>query len=192
MNYIFLSASIPIKDRNPKYFTTVDVLAIREAIRALVTVVLPKTILVWGGHPAITPIIRTVSENLNLNCKNHLILYQSNWFEGQFPRDNEAFQKVVYANKKETKEESLKEMRKHMIEDYAYKAGIFIGGMEGVQEEFEAFTQAHPKAKLLPVASTGAAAKIIYDTQKEKFPKALENELTYMDMFKSLLKEIIE
>ena len=60
MNYIFLSASIPVKDRNPKYFTTVDVLAIREAIRALVTVVLPKTILVWGGHPAIIPIIRTV------------------------------------------------------------------------------------------------------------------------------------
>ena len=107
MNYIFLSASIPIKDRNPKYFTTVDVLAIREAIRALVTVVIPKTILVWGGHPAITPIIRTVSENLNLDCKNHLILYQSNWFEGQFPQDNEAFQKVIYTKKKETQQGKL-------------------------------------------------------------------------------------
>ena len=192
MNYIFLSASIPVKDRNPKYFTTVDVLAIREAIRALVTVVLPKTILVWGGHPAITPIIRTVSENLNLDCKNHLILYQSNWFEGQFPQDNDAFQKVIYTKKKETIAESLKEMRKHMIEDYAYKAGIFIGGMEGVQEEFDAFSKEHPKARLLPVASTGAAAKIIYNSQKEKFPEALERELTYMNMFKTLLKEIIE
>ena len=52
-------------------------------------------------------------------------MYQSNWFEGKFPQDNEAFQKVVYTKKKETIEESLKEMRKHMIEDYAYKAGIF-------------------------------------------------------------------
>ena len=119
-------------------------------------------------------------------------MYQSNWFEGHFPHDNEAFQKVVYTKKKETITESLKEMRKHMIEDYAYKAGIFIGGMEGVQEEFDAFSNEHPKAKLLPVASTGAAAKIIYDSQKENFPKALECELTYMDMFKSLLKDIIE
>ena len=94
--------------------------------------------------------------------------------------------------KKETIAESLKEMRKHMIEDYAYKAGIFIGGMEGVQDEFDAFSQTHPKARLLPVASTGAAAKIIYDSQKEKFPEALERELTYMNMFKTLLKEIIE
>ena len=192
MNYIFLSASIPAQNRNPNYYNTMDVLAIREAIRALVTVVLPKSILVWGGHPAITPIIRTVSENLNLDCKNHLILYQSNWFEGQFPQDNEAFQKVIYTKRKEIIAESLKEMRKHMIEDYAYKAGIFIGGMEGVQEEFNTFSKAHPKAKLLPIASTGAAAKIIYDSQKEKFPKGLENELTYMNMFKSLLKEIIE
>lgn len=192
MNYIFLSASIPTQNRNPNYYNTMDVLAIREAIRALVAVVLPKTILVWGGHPAITPIIRTVSENLHIESKSHLVLYQSNWFKGQFPHDNEVFQKVMYTEKKETKEKSLIEMRKHMIEDHVYKAGIFIGGMEGVQEEFVLFSKAHPKAKLLPIASTGAAAKIIYDSQKEKFPKELENELTYMNMFKSLLKEIIE
>lgn len=187
MNYIFLSASIPSKERNPQYFATMDVLAIREAIRALTTVVLPKSILVWGGHPAITPIIKTISENLNIDCKKHLILYQSNWFADSFPRENHAFQKIIYTEKKQTMEESLIEMRKRMIGDYDYKAGIFIGGMDGVEKEFEEFSCAHPKAKLLPIASTGAAAKIIYEKQREKFPAELENELTYMHLFESLL-----
>ena len=192
MNHIFLSASIPAKERDVKYFETMDVLAIREAVRALTSVVIPKSILVWGGHPAITPIIKTVADNLSIDCKEHLILYQSDWFRGLFPQENESFQKVIYTKKKSTKIESLQEMRKRMIEDYDYKAGIFIGGMDGVEKEFEVFSIAHAKAKLLPIASTGAAAKIIYEKQKNLFCEELETELTYMHLFKSLLQGIIE
>ncbi len=36
---------------------------------------------------------------------------------------------------------------------------FFIGGMEGVEEEYKMFIRKHPHAIILPIASTGAAAK---------------------------------
>ena len=54
---VFLSASIPDKDRDPKYYETADFVAIRDAVIAIATVVVPEYRLVWGGHPAITPLI---------------------------------------------------------------------------------------------------------------------------------------
>ena len=53
---VFLSASVPLPSRNPKYFDTADVIAIRDAVRALIMVVVEQQgQLVFGGHPAITP-----------------------------------------------------------------------------------------------------------------------------------------
>lgn len=56
---VFLSASVPLPSRNRAYFDTADVIAIRDAIRALTMVIIEEDIqLVFGGHPAITPMIR--------------------------------------------------------------------------------------------------------------------------------------
>jgi SLOG cluster3 family len=46
----------------------------------------------------------------------------------------------------------------------AYQAGVLIGGMEGVEEEFALFKQSYPKAAVLPIASTGGAALLVYKT----------------------------
>jgi hypothetical protein len=37
-------------------------------------------------------------------------------------------------------------------------AAVFIGGMEGVEEEHELFRHFHPAARILPVPSPGGAA----------------------------------
>lgn len=55
---VFLSASIPDPARDKRYFGTGDTIAIRDAVIALVSVVLPRTKLVFGGHPAITPLVK--------------------------------------------------------------------------------------------------------------------------------------
>lgn len=39
---IFLSASIPLQERDPGYIETADIIAIRDAVIALTTVVLPR------------------------------------------------------------------------------------------------------------------------------------------------------
>ena len=42
MKNIFLSASIPLPERDEKYIGTADIIAIRDAVIALTTVVLPS------------------------------------------------------------------------------------------------------------------------------------------------------
>jgi SLOG cluster3 family len=76
---IFLSASVPLPSRNPLYFDTADVIAIRDAVRALTMVVVEQHVqLVFGGHPAITPMIRLHPRNRELveatfvTCKDDL------------------------------------------------------------------------------------------------------------------------
>jgi SLOG cluster3 family len=47
-----------------------------------------------------------------------------------------------------------------MIAFASFSAGVFIGGMEGIIDECELFMKLCPDAKILPVASTGAVAKL--------------------------------
>lgn len=186
---IFLSASIPMQDRDPKYYKTADVIAIRDAVIALATIVLPNFKLVWGGHPSITPIIYLVMERLNLNIQEHVTLYQSKYFEKFFPEDNNKFKNVVLTENKGEKQLSVNLMRERIFSENNFSAGIFIGGMEGTEIEFKMFREFHPNAILLPIASTGAASLIIYN---ELLPEDLKNsrminDFGYLSLFQDLL-----
>jgi len=187
---IFLSASIPFKERDQKYIDTADVVAIRDAVKALATVVIPKSHLIWGGHPAITPLIRHAIRGMKQDIKNHVTLYQSNYFVDMFPEDNNYFENLVIVPKATNRDDSLKNMRLSMMKNN-FRVGIFIGGMEGVEEEYELFRNHHPNALILPIASTGAAARIIYNTNKFKNER-LESDYAYMALFRYLLKDYIE
>lgn len=191
LNKVFLSASIPYPDRDKKFYDTADIVAIRDAVRALATVVIPKAHLVWGGHPSITPLIRFVMERMNADLKIHVTLYQSLYFEEYFPSDNFSFENIILTEKKNNREESIGIMRKKLISDNDFKVGIFIGGMEGINEEYEMFIQKFPDALILPVASTGAAAKILFDSQPQKYDNRLQIDYAYMAMFRELLKDYI-
>ncbi|MCX8743899.1 hypothetical protein J3U68_00535 [Snodgrassella sp. B3882] len=189
MNKIFLSASIPLPDRDPKYIGTADISAIRDAVNALAKVVIPNAILVWGGHPSITPLIRVILEKLKIDVSKHVVLYQSEFFNKIFPADNEQINCIKLINEiKDNKDESLALMRKEMIEGNDFIAGIFIGGMEGVEDEFKLFKQYHPDALLLPVATTGAAALSIYQASPENYMEELNTDYAYMALFTKLLK----
>lgn len=186
---IFLSASIPDPKRDSIYWDTADLTAIRDAVRALATVVLPRSKLIWGGHPAITPLIRVVAESMDIKIKEHVFLYQSEFFRSQFPSDNEFFENVIYSRAGIDQLSSLKIMRNLMIGHNAFDAGIFIGGMEGVVEEFEFFRRFHPNKPVFPIASTGAAARIIFEKCCLNMPE-LADDFTYNSLFRRLLKQI--
>lgn len=191
LNSIFMSASVPLRERHEKYYATADIVAIRDAVRALATVVIPKSRLVWGGHPAITPLIRYVLGRMNAPVQDHVTLYQSEFFRNIFPPDNEIFENVLIVPKGADLTDSLKDMRMRMIGENSFSAGIFIGGMEGVEEEFAMFRERHSTALALPVASTGAAAATIYERMDPKPSERLVNDYAYMAMFRSLLREYI-
>ena len=72
---VFLSASVPLPNRDASFFQTADVVAIREAIKALVLVLLEKNgDLVFGGHPAITPLVRMLFDEAGVSPREHVTL----------------------------------------------------------------------------------------------------------------------
>ena len=191
LNKIFLSASIPYQERDRKFYDTADIVAIRDSVRALAAVVIPKAHLIWGGHPAITPLIRFVMQRLEVSLKGHVSLYQSKFFEAYFPEENFHFEDIQLTEALDDRNSSLRKMRNEMITKNDYKIGVFIGGMEGVLEEYELFKSSNPNALILPIASTGAAAKIIYDSIEHKPNERLTNDYAYMALFSDLLSEYL-
>ena len=193
MKSIFLSASVPLPERHERYHKTSDVIAIRDAVRALATVVLPYAELHWGGHPSITPLIRVVAQDIGVTDAAHIYLYQSAFFSDVLPTDNAAFERFVLTEAvpagRATREASLARMRQLMIEAARFDAGIFIGGMEGVEDEFDLFRERNPNATLLPIASTGAAAQLIYEREREflNLPEELRTEYSYPTLFRRLI-----
>lgn len=131
-------------------------------------------------------------ERLNLNIQEHITLYQSRFFEKSFPEDNDKFKNIVFTDIIDNdREKSLFYMRCRMLNDSKFSAGIFIGGMEGVEEEYDMFIKKHPKALALPIASTGAAAKKIYDERFTDKNERLVKDYAYMSLFqKYLINEI--
>ena len=126
---------------------------------ALLYVVLGRRPLVWGGHPAITPMVWAVAEGLDLDYGAWVTLYQSRYFKEEFPEDNDRFGNVTFTDAVAGRRgESLLHMRERMFGDRAFAAAVFVGGMDGVLEEFEMFRRMQPQAAVIPVLSTGGAA----------------------------------
>lgn len=184
---IFLSASVPKPGR--EFYGTEDVIAIRDSVIALASVVLtnPQYHLIWGGHPSITPLIALVLERYDLKMSDRVTLYQSDWFREFFPPENQDIGNRVITEKQGDVKTSLELMREKMIGDNEYEAAVFIGGMGGIFDEYDLFTSKHSEVKVLPVASTGAAARALYEKFRERFDERLLTELSYTSLFKEVL-----
>ncbi|WP_459162062.1 SLOG domain-containing protein [Bradyrhizobium japonicum] len=80
-------------------------------------------------------------------------------------------------------------MRDQMLSG-RFLCGVFIGGMEGVEEEYGLFRRLHPSVPAFPVASTGAASEKIYRSDSslpEKYPE-LESEVSYINLMRGLIR----
>lgn len=187
MRSVFLSASIPLTDHTARYWQTTDIIAIRDSVRALVSVVVPTGQIVFGGHPAITPLIRLLVREMKIHVRQHVILYQSRFFEQNFPPEVAEFEDVRLVDAVAGNEAaSLKEMRRTMIGSHDFDAGVFLGGMEGVEREYEMFKLIHPDKPAFPIASTGAAARLLFDEYARDKVELL-SDLRYLSLFRRLL-----
>lgn len=182
---VFLSASIPDPQRDPKYFDTADTIAIRESVLALTAVVLPDGSLTFGGHPAITPLVARVASALQR--VEQVRVFQSSYFADVAAEDVQALG-VRWIPATSDRASSLQQMRTEMIEGGPYSAGIFIGGMEGVEIEFDLFTRRWPSTPWFAMGSTGAAARTILHRRPHPEQDALMTEHTYVSLFQRLLE----
>jgi hypothetical protein len=158
MSTIFLSASVPQVGRGT-YHETADPFLIQCAVRELVISVIREHKIVWGGHPAITPMIWQICSDLGVEYSKSVTLYQSLYFQDIYPEENNHFRNVVFTEAiPNDKSRSLLIMRERMLSREDLSAAVFIGGMEGVEAEYELFVHFHPGKKVLPVCSPGGAS----------------------------------
>ena len=202
MNPVFLSASVPYDKPdvpgNDAYVKKADPVAIRDAVIALLEVVLPRTELYFGGHPAITPMVRRVAERRKLldRVKN----YQSAWFLEEFPADNDYFPHLIVTRRGDSLTDSLRIMRNRMLRMLApgdaddhppkrpFSAAFFIGGMKGIKDELGLFREIHGDAPpCFPIASTGGASRDLLDDAPGPWRGPLLSDSNYVPLFRSLL-----
>jgi hypothetical protein len=180
---IFLSASVPDPKRAPDYAKTADVVAITAAITALVYVTLGRRLLVWGGHPAITPMVWIVAESMGVDYGRWVKLYQSRYFDEDFPEENERFQNVTFTESVEgDRDKSLRHMREQMFTERRFKAAVFIGGMSGIIQEYELLKSLQPEASVVPVISTGGAV-LKLPARSKSLDQDLGNDFDYISLF---------
>lgn len=181
MRSIFLSASVPVKGRG-EFYETANPFLIQFAVREFLTVCLGRRHIVWGGHPAITPMVWSVCEDLGIDYSAAITLYQSRKFEEDFPQENRHFKNVEFVEAvNDDREKSLRLLRERML-NRPFEAAVFIGGMEGVLIEYEMFLEAHPDARIVTVSSPGGASmqlakKLGRVEDRIDFARFFQNEL---------------
>lgn len=188
MKSIFLAAGVPDPLQSPEFARTANVVLIREAVIALIEVVLPHGRLVFGGHPAITPFVSRVAAQLG--HLDRVTAYQSQWFRGQQPPEVECFAQLCWTPRGADREDSLAIMREQMLTEGTLVAGVFIGGKEGVLAEEALFRRLAPQAVALPVASTGGAALEIW-RQSSPQPEYLLTEIAYDLLFEDQILPLL-
>jgi hypothetical protein len=103
--------------------------------------------------------IWSICEDLELDYASSVVLYQSKFFADRFPEENERFKNVIFTEAVAgDRDASLLVMREQMLSRDDLVAAVFIGGMDGVEIEYQMFKQHQPTATILPVPSPGGAA----------------------------------
>ena len=183
---IFLSASVPTPKR--EFYGTENIFAIREAIIAFTSVCMEYGIhFYFGGHPAITPLVWQVAKQ-KLNGANPLVdIYQSKIFGDTIPKEVSDFRNVHFTEAVNNSiPDSVQAMREEMFSENTTECAIFIGGMNGILDEYNMLKSKYPNAKYYAFASTGGASEELYHQIGIK-NELLEHSYAYTSIFRELL-----
>jgi hypothetical protein len=193
---VFLSASIPDPERWGGRF---DPFAITDAVVATARVVFTRggTVLT-AAHPTIAPLILQVADGFPGYREGIMvILYQSRLFEAVIPpatrqmmdRDHVdvVWTPAVPGERPEPGEwaRSLEAMRTAMMTDLPISAAVFVGGMDGIVDEFERVRTGHPDAACFALGRPGGEAALLPNDS------ALAEELASNDLYPWLLELVM-
>jgi SLOG cluster3 family len=208
---IFLSASEPNPERDGKFWQGRNLLNIREAVRTFCAHILTHYPLVYGGHPAITPLVNQVAARVTdqsaLEAEQQkspppspptILMFQSSLYldpsltryapfiaregvvvtpahetdggiaEPPGGRRNASLLRMRYEmlgkpgnfpvhHSLRNFAQEFGELRAKVMGTHEFSAAVFIGGMEGVEREFNIFRSFHPATPAYPIGSTGSA-----------------------------------
>jgi len=211
--FIFFSVSLPSADRHQNYYLNTNPLNITNAVVSFIESILKRNgKIIFGGHPTISPLVLTVAKKFIsiLNGEKdpvRIYIYQSEMFKDKISKfTNELLDlgigKIIWTKSiNDLREKSLYDMRVQMLKEHNISAGIFIGGMEGIEEEFDLFKEIYPETPMYLIGSSGGATKILFekyfkDEKEWVFPwdyniRELKNELYKSKIYPSLAKLVM-
>jgi hypothetical protein len=206
---VFLSASVP-----QNLVETNKAQGMFDLLVALAGGILSNSgVLVFGGHPSISPIIHKVAL-LSGTRRDHIRLFQLERFRKFVPQQiQEAFKDIEWfgqdKNDPQSLAEDLGEMRDAMVK--ASRAGIFIGGktegfagnLPGIRDEYERFLARHPEGPVYLIGMLeGEALNLINEeganAHRENLNSLQEDELeilrhsTNADLIASIILRDLE
>jgi len=161
---VFLSASFPSGERGER-FVPYDPAAISAAVTAVArAVLLAGGRIVFGAHPTISPLVLLVAGEVGRH--NAVKIYQSTLFADQIPVETQRLvdlelgrMHLIDADPSGGLGPSLERMRRAMLGDERVAAGVFVGGMEGIHDEYRLLGELQPDAARLPLTAPGGAAR---------------------------------
>ena len=154
-------------------------------------------VLAFGGHPAISPLVHYAAERAG--SADRIRIYQSEYFVNRdlLPEAAKKFVGFTPTPQGTDRRHSLQIMRETMIrgDEGGYAAAVFIGGMEGVIDEYHLFLELHQGKPCFPLASTGGAALNVYHQHAPlihdpEISRRLKEEVDYLELLSSLLEPL--
>lgn len=158
---VLICASFPSGKRE-EAVSPYDVSGIADAVTAITRAVFTANgRVVFGGHPTITPLILLIASD---RSERQLVdVFQSKWFADEITPETRRLEELGYGKIYWTKREeslaiSLSTLRKIMLRKSNPIGAVFVGGMDGLFEEFQLFHKEYPDRPCIPIKGPGGAA----------------------------------
>lgn len=199
---VFLSASIPDPDRWEGAFDAYEVTdAVVAAARAVLT---DGGVLVSAAHPTIAPLLMYVAAELAApDGPRRVIVYQCDLFESVLPEPTRRFGEEGIGELRWTPavpgeapnpgrwNGSLRVMRQQMLTDTDPAGAIFVGGMDGITDEFDLFQELFPGRPVYPVGRPGGEARALAARSDSRVPRLIDDDV-YPALFRRIVADLAD
>lgn len=196
---LFLSAGVPFErtsgtdaqiQANARYLPPRRT-EIRTAVVQLARFAFARDVqLVFGGHPAISPLVLRTTRAVPPSGEPRVFVFQSAYFQHVLPRDTMELanwcngrllwtrsaglpQAPDTSGDPAVREPSLALMREAMVTVPGLVGAVFIGGMDGVEAEADLFRGRQPHLPCYALPGTGSAARRLFEANPRAFAGTL-------------------
>ena len=157
---------------------------------------------VTAAHPTIAPLLLYVAAELPVDRPRRIVTYQSGLFDEVMPAATRRFQQEEIGRFETTPaapgeravpgewDESLLMMRRQMLSETQPCAAVFVGGMEGITDEFALFSEMFPEAPTYPIGRPGGEARRLAEHSNSPLHDQLLRGRAYPALWRIVLKDL--
>lgn len=132
--------------------------------------------------------VHSACQNLGITNIDCATIYQSVFFKEEFPLENREFVSIRLIPAEMNVKESVASMRYHMLTENHFSAAVFIGGMNGIIDEYDLFRQHFPEAKIIAVRAGGGASATLPVANEDPLIQQFEFSREYFSLFSQALE----